>query len=77
MTGLERDRDELTAQLAAAQSALGSAGPSETIPPLGVALLAILGGACAGFAMAWLGMRRDPVAIEPATHVAGRPAPTA
>ena len=31
---------------------------------LGVVTLAVLGGALAGFAMAWLGQRREPVALD-------------
>ena len=31
---------------------------------LGVVTLAVLGGALAGFAMAWLGQRREPVAPD-------------
>lgn len=67
---LTAERDQLAAQVAAA----GRSAPSEGIPPLGVVTLAVLAGALAGFLMAWLGARRDPVAVE--TAPAGRPVVT-
>ena len=53
---LTQERDELA-------SAAAASAPNE-IPVLGVVSLAVLGGALAGFAMAWLGQRREPVAVE-------------
>ena len=53
---LTQERDELAAGAAAST-------PDE-IPVLGVVTLAVLGGALAGFAMVWLGQRREPVAVE-------------
>jgi hypothetical protein len=72
---LTHERDDLAAQLAAAGGA-AEAASSDDIPPLGVVILAILGGALAGFAMAWLGQRRDPTAIETEAAPSGRPATT-
>ena len=68
LTG-ERDalRDALSASAATGASAGG-------LPPLGVISLAVLAGSFAGFAMTWLGRRRDPVEIEPSAL--GRPAAT-
>ena len=43
---------------------------------LGVVTLAVLGGALAGFAMAWLGQRREPVAVEGDAAPGGRPVTT-
>lgn len=64
------ERDRLAAQLTAA----GEAAPSG-IPPLGVVTIAVLSGALAGFLVAWLGVRREAVAVEAAP--AGRPVATA
>lgn len=63
------DRDRLAAQVAAA----GEASPSG-IPPLGIVTMAVLSGALAGFLVAWLGVRREAVAVEAAP--AGRRVPT-
>ena len=60
---LTQERDELAAGAAAST-------PDE-IPVLGVVTLAVLGGALAGFAMVWLGQRREPVAVE--GEAAGQP----
>ena len=71
---LTEERDALTGQLA---SATGSAeAASNDIPALGVVTLALLGGALAGFAMAWLGQRREPAAIQAETTPSGRPVTT-
>jgi hypothetical protein len=72
VAALTVERDQLMAQAAAA----GRAAPSEGIPPLGVVTLAVLAGALAGFLMAWLGGRRDPVAVEAAPAASGRPVVT-
>ena len=56
---LTGERDALSASAATGASADG-------LPPLGVISLAVLAGSFAGFAMTWLGRRRDPVEIEPA-----------
>jgi hypothetical protein len=72
---LTRERDDLAAQLAAASGSPKAAPPND-IPPLGVAILAVLGGALAGFAMAWLGQRRDPTAIDAEAAPSGRPVTT-
>jgi hypothetical protein len=61
---LSMERDELAAQVAAGATAAGAGEPAQGIPPLGVVVLAVLGGALAGFAMVWLGQRREPVALD-------------
>ena len=53
---LTQQRDEL------ASGAVAST--QNEVPVLGVVALAVLGGALAGFAMVWLGQRREPVAVE-------------
>lgn len=56
-----------------------AATPPNEIPAIGVIVLAILGGALAGFAMAWLGQRRDPDPVQPTEPDAapsGRPVTT-
>ncbi len=53
---LTQERDELKSGAVASTS--------NEVPVLGVVTLAVLGGALAGFAMAWLGQRRDPVALD-------------
>ena len=53
---LTRERDELA-------SGATASTPNE-IPVIGVVTLAVLGGALAGFAMAWLGQRREPAALD-------------
>jgi hypothetical protein len=73
---LTQERDDLAAQLATATGSTESATSPTDIPPLGVVILAVLGGALAGFAMAWLGQRRDPTAIETEAAPSGRPATT-
>ena len=65
---LTQERDELAAGAAAST-------PNE-IPVLGVVALAVLGGALAGFAMAWLGQRREPVALEGDAAPSGKPVTT-
>jgi hypothetical protein len=70
VAALRVERDQLASQVEAA----GGSAPSEGLPPLGVVTLAVLAGAMAGFLMAWLGARRDPVAVEGAP--AGRPVAT-
>ena len=65
---LTKSRDELAARLAAAET--GSGG----IPVLGIVLLAVLAGATAGFAMAWLGGRPSPTTISPARSPGADPA---
>ncbi len=65
---LTKSRDDLAARLAAAET--GSGG----IPVLGIVLLAILAGASAGFAMAWLAGRPTPTAISPARSPGADPA---
>jgi hypothetical protein len=72
---LTRERDELAAQVAAAAGSTQAASPGD-IPALGVVVLAVLGGALAGFAMAWLGQRRDPETIETEATPSGRPVTT-
>jgi hypothetical protein len=76
VTALTQERDDLTAQLATATGSTEAATTPTDIPPLGVAILAVLGGALAGFAMAWLGQRRDPTAIQPEAAPSGRPVAT-
>jgi len=61
---LTQERDELA-------SAAAASAPNE-IPVLGVVSLAVLGGALAGFAMAWLGQRREPVGVEGDAAPGGR-----
>jgi hypothetical protein len=73
---LTGERDTLAAQIAAGGSTEAAATPND-IPPLGIVFLAVLGGALAGFAMAWLGKRHDPVPIDGETAApAGRPVAT-
>ena len=69
---LTQERNELASGGATASA------PNE-IPALGVVSLAVLGGALAGFAMAWLGQRREPVALDAEAAgktPSGRPATT-
>ena len=70
---LTQERDKLASGDATASA------PNE-IPALGVVSLAVLGGALAGFAMAWLGQRREPVALDGEAAggktASGRPATT-
>jgi hypothetical protein len=73
--GLTRERDELSAQLAARTGTEAAATPND-IPPLGIVALAVLGGGLAGFLMAWLGQRREPVALEGEAAPSGRPVTT-
>jgi hypothetical protein len=73
---LTAERDDLAAQLAAATASTEVTTPPNDIPPLGVAILAVLGGALAGFAMAWLGQRREPNATQADTAPSGRPVTT-
>jgi len=65
---LTQERDELAAGAAATT-------PNE-MPVLGVVALAVLGGALAGFAMVWLGQRREPVALDGDAAPSGRPVTT-
>ena len=68
----------LTQERDALASGTTASAPAD-MPILLVVTLAVLGGAIAGFAVAWLGQRRDPVAIkEDATDSApsGRPLTT-
>lgn len=65
------ERDDLAAQLAASTAAAGTS--SGQLPLLGVVMLAVLGGATAGFVMAWLGQRRDRVPDRIAAAGTGRP----
>ena len=65
---LTQERNQLAAGTAAST-------PNE-IPVLGVVTLAVLGGALAGFAMAWLGQRREPVAVEGEATPRGKPVTT-
>jgi hypothetical protein len=53
----------LTAERDALADGATASAPAD-MPILLVVTLAVLGGAIAGFAVAWLGQRRDPVAIE-------------
>jgi len=73
---LTRERDELAAQLAASTASAEAATTRNDIPPLGIVALAVLGGGLAGFLMAWLGQRREPVAIEGEAPPTGRPVTT-
>jgi hypothetical protein len=73
---LTQERDDLAAQVAAATGSTEAASPANDIPPLAIITLAVLGGALAGFAMAWLGQRRDPKAIEEGAAPSGRPVTT-
>jgi hypothetical protein len=63
---LREERATLAAQVAALEAAPEPAAAAPGLPVIGIVTLAVLGGALAGFAMAWLGTRRDPVRIEPA-----------
>ena len=65
---LTTSRDELAARLASAET--GSGG----VPVLGIVLLAVLAGATAGFAMAWLGGRPTSATIRPARSSGADPA---
>ena len=65
---LTTSRDELAARLASAET--GSGG----VPVLGIVLLAVLAGATAGFAMAWLGGRPNSATIRPARSPGADPA---
>lgn len=73
---LTQERDDLAAQLAGATGSAESATTPNDIPLLGIVALAVLGGGLAGFLMAWLGQRRDPVAIEEEAAPSGRPVMT-
>jgi hypothetical protein len=72
---LTRERDDLAAQVAAASGSTEATSPND-IPALGVVVLAVLGGALAGFAMAWLGQRREPTPIAAEAAPSGRPVTT-
>lgn len=72
---LTRERDDLAAQVAGVADSTRATSPND-IPALGVVVLAVLGGALAGFAMAWLGQRRDPTTIETEAAPSGRPLTT-
>ena len=65
---LTQERDELASG--------ATASTTNEIPVLGVVTLAVLGGALAGFAMAWLGQRREPVALEGDAATSGKPVTT-
>lgn len=71
---LTGERDALRAELSASSGSAGSGASADGLPPLAVISLAVLAGSLAGFAMTWLGRRRDPVEIEPSAL--GRPAAT-
>ena len=62
-TTLRAEVRTLTQERDALASGATASTPNE-IPVLGVVALAVLGGALAGFAMAWLGQRREPAALD-------------
>ena len=72
---LTQERDDLAAQLGASGSTNPATAPTD-VPLLGVVALAVLGGGLAGFLMAWLGQRREPVTIEDEAAPSGRPVTT-
>ena len=74
-TTLRAEVETLTQQRDELASGAAASAPNE-IPVLGVVALAVLGGALAGFAMAWLGQRREPVAVEDDAAPSGKPVTT-
>ena len=74
-TTLRAEVETLTQQRDELASGAAASAPNE-IPVLGVVALAVLGGALAGFAMAWLGQRREPVAVEDDATPSGKPVTT-
>ncbi len=62
---LTAERHTLSARVAELEGRAPAAEPARTVPLLGMLTLAVLAGALAGFAVAWLGTRRDPVQVEP------------
>jgi hypothetical protein len=60
-----RLQDELrSTRTALAEAEAGAAGSTDGVPVLGIILLAVLAGATAGFAMAWLAGRPAPRQVE-------------
>ncbi len=68
VTAIADERDALAARLATVEATVEATAGKESLPVLGIVLLAVLAGAAAGFAMAWLGGRSAPreVVLNPA-----------
>jgi hypothetical protein len=59
------ERTALAARIAELESNPGAAGSLGAVPLVATLTLAVLAGALAGFAMVWLGTRREAIAVDP------------